>query len=174
MAQRRGRPRSSIEAGILQVVSADEKKAEDIVAQKINPNTPSIMAFEAASLLHAIEGGTHHLAIESTPIFRKINQYARENGPHGEWCSARAFLNEFVKKHAPNFDWHEDARQGDVEDGIRKLQEQQFVQEHADDERWAMSWAIKYYTPSAPDAVLLCNLAWDYGRPAGKQRRRGE
>ena len=110
MPQRPGRPRTNFEERILQEMSAHEKKAEEIIAKKINSNTPSIMAFEAAHLLLAIEGGTHHLAIESTPIFQKINQYAQQNGPHGKWPSARDFLEEFLRTHAPVWNWRDEAR----------------------------------------------------------------
>jgi hypothetical protein len=148
-------------------MSAHEKQAEEIVAQQINSNTPGIMAFEAAHLLLAIEGGTHHLAIESTPIFQKINQYAQQNGPHGKWPSARDFLEEFLRTHAPGWNWRDEARQGEIEHRIPKQEDDRFAQEHAEDGRWRMSWATKYHTPDAPDGVLLCGLAWEYR----KQRR---
>ena len=92
-----------------------------------------------------------------------------KNGPHGKWCSARGFLEEFVKRHAPGFDCQEDARQGEIEDGIRKQQDEQFAQEDAEDARRRMSWATKYYTPDAPDAVLLCGLAWEYRRNSARK-----
>jgi hypothetical protein len=171
MRRRPGRPRTNLERKILAEKAANEKHAEEIVAQKINSNTPSIMAFKAACLLRQIEGGTHHLAIESTPIFQKINQYAQENGPHGKWCSARGLLEEFVKRHSPDFDWREDARQGESEDRIRDQEDNRIAQERAEDERLRMSWSTKYYTPDAPDGFLFCNLAWDYRRSATKRRR---
>jgi len=165
--RRPGRPRTNLEAKILGEMSASEKKAEEIVAKAINSNTPSIMSFEAAQLLLAIEGGVHHLAIESTPIFQKINQFARQNGPRGKWPSARDFLEEFLGTHASGWNWREEARQGNIEERIRKQEDYRFAQEHAEDARWNMAWATKYYTPDAPDCVLLHLLAWENR----KQRR---
>ena len=118
-------------------MSAREKQAEQIVAQKINSNTPSIMAFEAACLLLAIEGGAAPATIQHKAIFQKINQYAKKNGPHGKWLRARDFLEEFISAHAPSWNWREDAR-------------------------WGMARATKFYTPNAPDPVLLSALAWEW------------
>ena len=50
MPRRPGRPRTNLERKILAAMSADEKQAEEIVARRINSNTPSIMAYEAACL----------------------------------------------------------------------------------------------------------------------------
>lgn len=143
-------------------MSRSEKQAEEILAQQINSNTPDIMAFEAAHLLLAIESGVHHLAVESSPIFQTINQYARQNGPHGKWLSARDFLDEFLTTHASGWNWREEARRGGKEHRIQKQEDYRVAQEHADDERLRMSWGTKYHTPDKPDDVLLCRLAWEY------------
>lgn len=167
MPRRAGRPRTSLEGKILAETSASEKQAEEIVAQTINSNTRSIMVFEAASLLRQIEQGTHHLAIESTPIFRKINQYALENGPHGKWYSTRDFLEEFTKTHAPGWDPREDARQGEIESVNREKEDKRIAKEIAEDARLSKARTSKFYTPDAPDGYWLCALAWEYR----KQRR---
>jgi hypothetical protein len=85
MPRRPGRPRTNLEEKILAEMSANEKQAEEIVAKKINSNTPTIMAFEAACLLLEIEAGAAPAAIQRKPVFQKINQFAKKNGPHGEW-----------------------------------------------------------------------------------------
>ena len=48
--------------------------------------------------------------------------------------------------------------------GFESNEDERIVQEHAEDARWKMSWATKYYTPDAPDAFLLCGLAWEYSK----------
>jgi hypothetical protein len=166
MRRRPGRPRTNLERKILAEKAANEKHAEEIVAQKINSNTPSIMAFKAACLLRQIEGGTHHLAIESTPIFQKINQYARENGPHGEWFTCD-FLKEFINTYAPGWNWREDARQGEIEGRKQKEEDERITKEIAEDARLSEARTSKFYTPDAPDGYWLCALAWQYR----KQRR---
>jgi len=158
MARRTGRPPGTAQQ-ILADMSAREKHVAEIVDQKINLYTPGILAFEAASLLGAIEHGTHHLAIESTPIFQKINQYARKNGPHGKWRATRDFLEEFIETNAPGWNWREDARQGEIESRVRKQEDRRIAKDIAEDARWRMSWATKYYTPDVPDGFLLCGLA---------------
>jgi hypothetical protein len=143
-------------------MSAREKQAEQIVAQKINSNTPSIMAFEAACLLFAIEGGAAPATIQHKAIFQKINQCAKKNGPHGKWLRARDFLEEFISAHAPGWNWREDARQGEVEDRNYQRENERIAKEIAEDARWGMARATKFYTPNAPDPVLLCALAWEW------------
>jgi hypothetical protein len=170
MPQPTGRRRVNLEQQILEDMSALEKQAQEIVAQKIDFNTPSIMAFEAACLLRAIELGTDPQKIYSTPIFKRINQYARKNGPHGKWPGfhgARDFLEDFIQTHAPSWDRQEDARQGEIEDRNSARENERFAKERAEDARWRMAHATKFYTPDAPDGVLLSLLAWEY-----RKRRR--
>ena len=162
MRRRPGRPRTNLEETILAEMSADEKKAEEIVVQKINPNTRRIMAFEAACLLLEVESGADPNDIQSRAIFKKINQYAKKNGPHGRWLRLRDFLEEFIGTHDPSFDWREDARQGEIEERIREQQGERIAQEHAEHARWEMAWVTKFYTPDMPDDVGLSALAWEY------------
>jgi hypothetical protein len=162
MPRRPGRPPTNFEQMILAEMSAREKQGEEIVAQKINSNTPGIMAFEAACLLARIERGASPQAIQRTAIFQKINRYARHNGPHGEWPGARDFLQAFIKTHAPSWDWREDARQGEIEDRKHQRENERIAKEIAEDARWGMARATKFYTPDVPDSVLLCRLAWEY------------
>jgi hypothetical protein len=141
-------------------MSAREKQAEQIVAQKINSNRPSIMAFEAARLLLEIEAGAAPAAIQRRPIFQKINQFATKNGPRGEWRTSD-FLQQFLKTHAPFWDYREDARQGKIEDRNYQRENERLAKEIAEDARWGMARATKSYTPNAPDPVLLWALAWE-------------
>jgi len=155
----------------------DEKQAEQIVAQEIDLNTPSIMAFEAACLLCAIERGTDPQKIYGTPIFKRINQYARKNGPHGKWPGfhgARDFLEDFIQTHRPGWDWREDARQGEIEDRNYQRENERVAKEIAEDERWGMARATKYYTPDAPDPVQLSGLAWEtrHKKPSPEEFKR--
>ena len=161
MRRRSGRPRVNLEEQILEDMSAREKQAEEIVAQKINSNTPGIMAFEAACLLLAIERGADPKAVQGTAIFKKINRYAWKNGPHGKWLGSRDFLEEFIRTHAPGWNWREDARQGENEDRNYARENERIAKEIAEDARRGMARATKYYTPDTPDPVLLWGLAWE-------------
>jgi len=165
MRRRPGRPRTNLEDTILAEMSEDEKKAEEIVAQAINSNTPSIMSFEAACLLFGIERGASPQAIRRTAIFQKINQYAKKNGPHDKWVGphgVRDFLKEFISFHAPRWNYREEALQGAIEDRNYQQENERIAQEQAEVERYELSWETKYYTPDAPDGFLLCGLAWEY------------
>ena len=93
MPQRPGRPRTNFEERILQEMSASEKQAEEIIAKKINSNTPSIMAFEAACLLLEIEAGAAPAAIQRRPIFKKLISSRRRtartvNGVLATFCNS--------------------------------------------------------------------------------------
>jgi hypothetical protein len=155
-------------------MSAREKQAEQIVAQKINSNTPSIMAFEAACLLLEIEGGAAPATIQHKAVFQKINQYAKKNGPHGKWLRARDFLEEFISAHAPGWNWREDARQGEIEDRNYQRENERIAKEIAEDARWGMARATKFSTPDAPDPALLCALAWEvrHKKPSPEELKR--
>jgi hypothetical protein len=155
-------------------MSAREKQAEEIVAQKINSNTPDIMAFEAACLLLAIERGADPKTIQGTAIFKKINQYARAHGPKGKWLRSRDFLEEFISAHAPGWNWREDARQREVEDRNYQRENERIAKEIAEDARWGMARATKSYTPNAPDPVLLWALAWEtrHKKPSPEEFKR--
>ena len=170
MPQRPGRPRTNFEERILQEMSASEKQAEEIIAKKINSNTPSIMAFEAACLLLEIEAGAAPAAIQRRPIFQKINQFAKKNGLHGEWRT-RDFLQQFLKTHAPVWDYREDARQGEIEDRNYERENERITKEIAEDKRLSLARTTKLHTPDAPDAVLLCGLAWEvrHKKPSTKK-----
>jgi hypothetical protein len=98
---RPGRPRVNLEKKILADMAEHEKQLEAIVAEKIDFNRPSILTFEAAYLVLAIERGTDPQTVQGTAIFRTINQYARAHGPHGRWYGARDFLEEFIQHYAP-------------------------------------------------------------------------
>jgi hypothetical protein len=117
--------------------------------------------FEAACLVLEIERGTDPQTVQGTAIFRTINQYARAHGPHGKWRSARDFLEEFIQHYAPNWNWREEARIGEVEARNYKTENERIAKEHAEDARSGMARATKFYTPDAPDPVLLCALAWE-------------
>jgi hypothetical protein len=149
-----------------QLILADESKhhreMEEIVAQSINLNTPSIMAFEAACLLLQIERGADPQIVQATAIFRTINRYARAHGPHGRWRRARDFLEEFIQHYTPGWNWRAEARIGEVEDRNYKIENERTAKERAEDVRWTMARANKFWTPDFPDAGLLCGLAWEY------------
>jgi hypothetical protein len=151
-----------------QLILADESKhhgeMEELVAQKINLNTPGITVFEAACLLRAIEHGADPSRIRRTAIFEAINQYARWNGPHGKWAGPRGpgdFLEEFISTHAHGWDWRSDAQQGEIEDRNYKRENERIAKEIAEDARRGMAHATRFYTPDAPDAPLLSALAWE-------------
>jgi hypothetical protein len=91
MTRRHGRTRTNLEGKILAEMSAREKQAEQIVAQKINSNTPSIMAFEAACLLLAIEGGAAPATIQHSDFQKQ--QYAKKNGLHGNGYAPATLKN---------------------------------------------------------------------------------
>jgi hypothetical protein len=171
MGRRSGRPRVNLEQQILADMSAREKQAEEIVAQKIDSNTPSIMAFEAACLLLAVERGADPKTVQGTAIFQKINQYARAHGPHGKWRGACDFLEEFIQHYAPNWNWREEARQGEIEDRNYARENERVAKEHADDVRSRLGRRSRFFTPDIPDAFLLQHLAWEWRRFARKQRR---
>ena len=97
----------------------------------------------------------HPQRIQRRPIFQKINQFAKKNGPHGEWRSARDFLEQFLKTHAPVWDYREDARQGEIEDRNYERENERIAKEIAEDERLSLARTTKLYTPDAPDAVLF-------------------
>jgi hypothetical protein len=141
-------------------MSASQKQAEGIVAQNINHNTPGIMAFEAACLLLEIEAGEAPATIQRRPIFQKINQFAKKNGPHGEW-RVRDFLKEFLKTHAPGWDYREEALQGGTEDRKYQQESERIAKEIAEDERLSLALFSKFHTPDAPDAIRLRALAWE-------------
>ena len=172
--ERSGRPRVNLKKQILTDMSAREKHAEDIVAQKINVNTPWIMSFEAACLLLEIERGADPKNIQSRAIFQKINQYAKKNGPHGKWLRPRNFLEDFIQTHAPSWDWREDALQGEIEDRNYARENERVAKEIAEDERWGMARATKYYTADAPDPIELSGLAWEthHKKPSPEEFKR--
>jgi hypothetical protein len=58
-----------------------------------------------------------------------------------------------------------------IEDGIRKQEDEQFAQEHAEDARWEMACATKFYIPGYPDPERLCALAWEYRRTQRGRKR---
>ena len=168
---RPGRPRTNLARKILADMSDDEKRLEAIVPERLGSSAWR-MAYEAACLRLILEKGSAFEIARCEPLIKKLRKtkWARANDPSGRF-SDREFLERFVEAHAPGFDWREDARQGEIEDGIRKQQDEQFAQEHAEDARWKMAWATKFYTPSAPDGQLLCALAWEYRRPRLGQKR---
>jgi hypothetical protein len=171
MPRRPGRPRVNLEQLILADDSKHLREMEELVGQSINLNTPSIMAFEAACLLLAIERGADSKSIHIRPIFQKINQYAQKNGPHGKWRSARDFLEEFLNTHAPGWDWREDARQGEIEDLNYNRENERIAKEIAEDARYGVALVTKFHTPNEPDGMRLCALAWEYRRTQRGQRR---
>jgi hypothetical protein len=171
MPRRPGRPRINLEQLILADESKHQREMEDLVAQKINSNTPTIMAFEAACLLLEIERGADPKDIQRRAIFRKVNRYAEKNGPHGKWLRLRDFLEEFINAHASGRDWRQDALEGGIEDQNYNRESERIAKETAEDERVRMSGATKYYTPDAPDGYWLCALAWEYRRTPRSQRR---
>lgn len=121
------------------------------------------MVYEAACAQLTHEKGTLLQKAVCAPLIKKLkgSKWARANDPGGR-LSDREFLERFVEARAPGFDWREDARQGEIEDGIRKQEDGQFAQEQAEDARYGMARATKFCTPDAPDGVLLCALAWEY------------
>ena len=141
---RSGRPRVNLKRRILPAMGIDEKQAEQIVAQKINVNTPSIMAFEAACLLLAIERGADPKSIQARPIFQKIRKCARNNEPRGKWPGARSFLEEFINTHEPCCDWRSDAQQAEIEDRNYKRENERIAKEIAEDERLGMAHATRF------------------------------
>jgi hypothetical protein len=158
-------------------MSANVKEAAEIVAKTINLNTPDIMAFEAASLLLQIEAGADPATIKRKPIFEKVNQFAKKNGPHGKWPGAhsvRDFLGEFISFHAPRWNYREEARHGAIEDRNYQLENERIAKEIAEDERLSLALFSKVYTPDAPDTVRLCALAWEvrHKRPSPEEFKR--
>jgi len=161
MPRRPGRPRTNLARKILAEMSDDEKRLEAIVPERLGSSAWR-MAYEAACLRLILEKGSAFEIARCEPLIKKLREtkWARANDPSG-WFSDREFLERFVEAHAPGFDWREDARQDEIEDRIRKQQDEQFAQEHAEDACWKMACAKKFCTPSAPDGWLLWALAWE-------------
>lgn len=171
MPRRPGRSRINLEQLILADQSKHHREMEELVAQSINLNTPSIMAFEAACLLLAIERGADRKSIQIRPIFQKINKYAKNNGPHGKWLSSRDFLEGFIDTHRPGWDWRRDAQQGEIEDRNYQRENERIAKELAEDARYGLALATKFHTPNEPDGVRLCALAWEYRWSPRRKRR---
>src|SRR5262249_45685704 len=134
MPRRSGRPRVDLEKKILADMAEHEKQLEAIVAENTDINRPSILTFEAACLVLAIERGADPQTVQGTAIFRTINQYAQVHGPHGKWRGARDFLEEFIVHYSPRWKWREQ-----IDD--RNVRVKQFA------------------NASQPDARRVC-LAW--------------
>jgi hypothetical protein len=160
-----------LEEKILADMAEHEKQVEATVAEKMDFNRPSILTFEAACLVLAIERGTDAQIVQGKAIFRTINHYARAHGPHGRWRGARDFLEKFIQHYAPRWNWREEARIGEAEDRNYKLENERIAKERAEDARWTMARVNKFWTPEFPDAGLLYGLAWDYRRSPWKKRR---
>jgi hypothetical protein len=162
MPRRSGRPRTNLARQILDDMSEHDERFEATVPVRLGSSAWR-MAYEAARLRLVLEKGSAFEIARSEPLIRKLREtkWARANDPSGRLFD-REFLERFVEAHAPGFDWREDARQGEIEDRIRKQNDEQFAQEHAEDARYGMARATKFYTPDAPDGVLLCALAWEY------------
>jgi len=139
-------------------MSAQDKLLQAVIARKINFNTPGSMAFEAASLL--LRYGTDSRKIQLTPIFKSINQYAQKHGPHGKWRTVD-FLEEFIRYHAPNWNWRAEAVKGGIEHRNYKQENKRIAKEIAEDARFGMARATKSHTPDALDGLLLYGLAWE-------------
>src|SRR5262245_42445051 len=142
MPRRSGRPRTNLEEKILAEMSENVKQAAEIVAKTINLNTPSFMAFEAACLLLQIEAGAVSATIQRKPIFQKVNQFAKENGPHGKWPgphAVRDFLEEFLSFHAPGWNYREEGRQGAIENRNYRRENERIAQEIAQDQRLSLA-----------------------------------
>jgi hypothetical protein len=170
MPRRSGRPRTNLERKILAEMSEDEERFQKVVSKRLGSlaGSPWRIAFEAGCLRLTLEKGTLFQKAICAPLIKKLRgtKWARTNDPR-ERLSDREFLERLIEAHVPGFDWREDARQGESEDRIREQQDERIAQESAEHARWNMAWATKYYTPDAPDCVLLHGLAWENR----KQRR---
>src|SRR5262245_61467600 len=106
MAQR-GRRRVNLEGKIRAEMTKHDESVEAIIAKKLGPpeKSRSRMTFEAAMLLLAIEHGGDPKVVQRNPIFQKIISFAKRKGPHGKWHRVRDFLDQFIKHHAPDWNW---------------------------------------------------------------------
>ena len=159
MHRRRGRPRTNLEAKILADMHQDEQHLEVIVAEKLRGSrrTPWRGAYEAACLRWTLEKGSPFAKARCEQLIKKLRKtkWGRANDPR-ERLSDREFLDRFIEAHAPGFGWRDDARQGEIEDRIRELEDRQLAQELADDARRRRSWstrALRWPTVLARAAV---------------------
>jgi hypothetical protein len=158
MPKRPGRPRTNLAQTILADRSDDQKRLEAIVPERLGSSAWR-MAYEAACLRLTLEKGSAFEIARCEPLIKKLREakWARVNDPSGRF-SDREFLERFVEAHALGFDWRGDARQGEIEDRIRKEQDEHFAQENAEDACWKMARAKKFCTLTLP--MVGCCVLW--------------
>jgi hypothetical protein len=170
MRRRSGRPRANLEQKILAEMSQHEQRMEAIVAENLGQNLidrfltslAEVPLGEAAKWFRlTLEYGSEDAIARCAALVRK-KVWARDTDPDGKFPN-RKLLEHFIEVHAPGWDWRKEADEGKQADDI----EERFAKERAEDARWRMAHATKFYTPDAPDGVLLCVLAWEY-----RKRRR--
>ena len=172
MRRRSGRPRANLEQKILAEMSQHKQRMEAIVAEKLGQNLidrfltslakRTVPLDEAAKWFRLIlEYGSEDAIARCAALVRK-KVWARDTDPDGKFPN-RTLLEHFIEVHAPGWDWRKEADEGKQADDI----EERFAKERAEDARWRMANATKFYTPDAPDGVLLSLLAWEY-----RKRRR--
>src|SRR5436305_15086012 len=107
---RSGRPRANLEQKILAEISADEKRLQVEVSEKLRDtaDSPWQMAVTAAFALHTLESGNDLQKAYCQSVIEWLLNWARLNGPHGKWRTRHDYLTHVIETRAAGWKWRED------------------------------------------------------------------
>lgn len=159
----RGRPRGTGEVARARAeMEAERQKLREQVSKLTNKKDPFPYAFEAACVLYTLERGTRYQRANCHWRILDLRKLAQKNGPTGILRDDVSFLNAFIARHAPGWNWREQ-----IGDGELARQNERIVKEQVWLERKEKARRSKFVTPDDPDrGVLLSFLTIRSSDPA--------
>jgi hypothetical protein len=153
---RAGRPREDEAREIRARIEANRKITQDKVREFFVTSkrrlTASDHALVAARVLFTLERGTKYQKTRCQRLVKELLQFAHYNGPRGRWQSHNAFLKDFIRTHAPGWDWRKGA-------GTVAARDERYIRELAQDLRSSRAHRNRHILPVAPDPAWLIFLA---------------
>ena len=149
---RRGRPRQSRE---FERALKELNKSRKDLAQKIRKSpffkeSPSSRAFVAARLLLTLERGKRFQIARCEPLIAELRGWVRVNGPIEQSRNDSEFLDQFIKKHAPGWNWR-----NQIDDGTLAAQNEQIAKENAVTYRTDRAKKERFFTANSPNIEYL-------------------